>query len=239
MLHRWKVGPIACRMLWPDVVVGPRAEQRRVLVVGGEDLTRLGVGRQPGRQDAARGQAAHVASGRPITRSMNRTEVVAHVVERVAPGRAGRAPLAAKVDGVGLEVLGEQRERRLLVPPPRLGLSGDEQQRRLRGVVRPSRSSSRRHRRGRRDARRNSCGDEGARRALCGPKRCAYAPTHTHRFRIVPMPSIHDSSTSPGCSEPAVAGELTPTPAGVPVKITSPGRSGSTAESSRDELGAR
>ena len=62
-------------------------------------------------------------------------EVVAHVVERVATGRAGAAALAAQVDGEDLEVLGEPRHRRL-VAPPRLGLAGDAQQRRLRGVAR-------------------------------------------------------------------------------------------------------
>ena len=61
-------------------------------------------------------------------------EVVAHVVERVATGRAGAATLAAEVDGEHLEVLGEPRHRRL-VAPPRLGLAGDAQQRRLRRVA--------------------------------------------------------------------------------------------------------
>ena len=51
------------------------------------------------------------------------------------PGRTGAATLATQVDGEHLEVLGEPRHRRL-VAPPRLGLTGDAQQRRLRRVAR-------------------------------------------------------------------------------------------------------
>ena len=72
--------------------------------------------------------------GRPIDDVDEADEVVAHVVERVAAGRARAAALAAQVDGEHLEVLGEQRHRRL-VAPPRLGLARDEQQRRLRRVA--------------------------------------------------------------------------------------------------------
>ena len=118
----------------PDALAGGGvdlgAEQRRILVVGGDDLPGLGVGREPGREDAAGGEAAHV--GGPSDHQVDEAdEVVAHVVERVAPRRAGRAALAAQVDGVGLEVLGQQRQR-VFVAPPRLGLAGDEQERRLR-----------------------------------------------------------------------------------------------------------
>ena len=72
--------------------------------------------------------------GRPIARVDEAHQIVAHVVERVAAGRARGAALAAQVDGEGLEVLGEERQRRL-VAPPRLGLAGDQQQRRLVGVA--------------------------------------------------------------------------------------------------------
>ncbi len=61
-------------------------------------------------------------------------EVAAHQVERVAPGGAGRPALAPQVDGEALEVLGQQRQRGL-VAPPRLGLAGDEQQRRVGGIA--------------------------------------------------------------------------------------------------------
>ena len=93
-----------------------------------------GVGRQPRGEHAARREAAD--DRRPADHPVDEAhQVVAHVVERVAAGRPRRPSLAAQVDGERLEVLGEQRQRRL-VAPPRLGLTGDEQQRRLVGVAR-------------------------------------------------------------------------------------------------------
>ena len=88
-----------------DALADPRADgrfdlrrvERRVLVVGGDDLARLGVRGQPCSEDAAGGQPADDRRA-PDDVVDEAHEVVAHVVERVAaracawsgPGRAGR-----------------------------------------------------------------------------------------------------------------------------------------------------
>ena len=108
-------------------------EQRWVLVVGADDLTRLGVRGQPGRDDAS-GREAGDDGRAPDDAVDEADQVVAHQVERVAAGRAAGSSLAAQVDGEGLEVLAQQAER-LLVAPPRLGLAGDQQERRARRVA--------------------------------------------------------------------------------------------------------
>jgi hypothetical protein len=58
---------------------------------------------------------------------MNPHQIVAHVVERVASGRAAGPALAAQVDREELEPLLQQVDSRF-VAPPRLGLAGHEQQ---------------------------------------------------------------------------------------------------------------
>ena len=59
---------------------------------------------------------------------------------------------------------------------------------------------------------------------------------HTHRLRIVPIPSIQVSRSWPGRKNLGGC-RVAPMPAGVPVKSTSPGSSGRTAESSAIKRG--
>ena len=86
------------------------------------------VRRQPGGEDTAGGEPTHL--GGPSDDRVDETDqVVAHVVERVPARRAGAPALAPQIDGEHLEVLGQPGHGGL-VAPPRLGLPGDEQQRR-------------------------------------------------------------------------------------------------------------
>lgn len=106
--------------------VGLGTEQRRVLVVSGDDLSRLGVGRKPSGQHPARRQATD--EPRTADDQIDKpNEVVAHVVQRVSPGCSGGSSLTTQIDRIDVEVGGQQRQSRL-VPPPGLRLARDQEQ---------------------------------------------------------------------------------------------------------------
>ena len=122
----------------PDGLAASRVdlggEERRVLPHRAPDLAGLGVRGQPRGQDPAGRQAAD--DGGPADDQVEEADqVVAHVVQGVTARRPGGPALAAEVDGVDVEVLGQQRHGRL-VAPPRLRLPGDQQQRRELGLAR-------------------------------------------------------------------------------------------------------